>query len=73
MHAALRHNQAARASLLKIAEGYLRIARSGKAGGKPLTPGEAPGIASMFARRSPPAGTLDASPPESFIEKLSCA
>jgi hypothetical protein len=34
MHAALRHNHATRASLLKIAEGYLRIAKSGKAGGK---------------------------------------
>jgi hypothetical protein len=31
MHAALRHNHAAKALLLKIAEGYLRIAKSGKA------------------------------------------
>jgi hypothetical protein len=40
MHAALRHNQAAKASLLKIAEGYLRIAKSGKAHGKAFKPGD---------------------------------
>jgi hypothetical protein len=34
MHAALRQNQAAKALLLKIANGYLRIAESGKADGK---------------------------------------
>jgi hypothetical protein len=50
MHAALRHNHAAKASLLKIAEGYLRIARSGKAGRKPLQPEDARQKASTFAR-----------------------
>jgi hypothetical protein len=40
MHAALRRNHAAKALLLKIAEGYLRIAKSGKAGGEALKPGD---------------------------------
>jgi hypothetical protein len=50
MHAALRHNHATRASLLKIAEGYLRIANSRKAGGKALKPGDTPRTANTFAR-----------------------
>jgi hypothetical protein len=50
MHAALRHNHAAKALLLKIAEGYLRIARSGRASGKSLKPEDARQKASTFAR-----------------------
>jgi hypothetical protein len=40
MHAALRHNHAAKALLLKIAECYLRIAKSGKAGGSDPAPAD---------------------------------
>jgi len=36
MHAALRQNHATKASLLKIADGYVRIAKSGKVSGKAL-------------------------------------
>jgi hypothetical protein len=50
MHAALRHNHAFKASLLKIADGYLRIARSGKAAGTGLKPADTPGTANTFAR-----------------------
>jgi hypothetical protein len=50
MHATLRHNHATKASLLKIAEGYLRIAKSGKAGGKALEQGDAPPAADTFTR-----------------------
>jgi hypothetical protein len=50
MHAALRHNHAAKASLLKIAEGYLRIAKSGKANGKALKPADTPQRISTFTR-----------------------
>jgi hypothetical protein len=46
MHAALRQNHAAKALLLKIANGYLRIAESGKAGVKASKPGEARGAQS---------------------------
>ncbi len=37
-HAALRQDHATKASLLKIAEVYLRIAKSGKTGGEALHP-----------------------------------
>jgi hypothetical protein len=50
MHAALRHNHAAKALLLKIAEGYLRIARSGKADGKSLKQGNTPQTANRDVR-----------------------
>ena len=50
MHAALKQNHAAKASLLKIADGYLRIAKSGKAGGKALKLRDVQQTASPFER-----------------------
>jgi hypothetical protein len=50
MHAALRHNHAAKASLLKIAEGYVRIAKSGKVNGKALKPSDTPRKVSPLLR-----------------------